>query len=120
MQTAALPTRKLLIVEPDELTAWSLKSYFQKDYDILQVRSAAEAADQMKCWHPDAAMVSDNLPDVQIEDVEHEILTDNPDALIIEMTTIGEHSETHLANRVTVEKPFELAELRKILKAHHL
>ncbi len=116
MHPARSPTRRLLIVEPDRLTAWSLKLYFQKEYDIVQTDSVSGASDCIKSGCADVVLLSDNLLDPDLQDIDDQITHANPHALIVQMTTRSSDAVLEGDTRVTIEKPFELAALGRILR----
>lgn len=107
--------RRLLVVEPDALTQWSLAVYLERWFDVVATDSAAEAARLLRERPVNALITSDDLPDAATESLESQACSMNADVLIVR--TVTERCDHHspVGHLARIEKPFDLASLARLL-----
>lgn len=104
---------RLLIVDPDPLTLWSLKTFLQRWFEVETAASAENAEHALAEHDFDALILSDELPAGVAAAIEHTARRSNPD-LVTVRTVIGD-TETIAGPTLRLEKPFELAKLARLL-----
>ncbi len=110
-----LPRRaRLLLVEPDELTRWSISTYLRRWFEVEVAESGAAGA-QLAAREAFAALiVSDQLPDEDSAKVQRIAGQRNPELAIVR--TVTGTCEVDAGTRtLQVEKPFNLASLARLL-----
>lgn len=113
----ARPTsgRQLLIVEPDELTMWSVATYLGRWFSVVPVMSAS-AARRFLRRHPVGALVlSDALPKGAPATIEQLARAANPDVRAVLLVTETREAAPQETTAARIEKPFELAALARLL-----
>ena len=106
---------KLLIVDPDRLTRWSVEAYLSGIFDVLTAESLAAALEFLDHQAVEAVVVSDDLPDDGADTVEEQARAGNRCVTVVR--TVSEPVRAHLAAdpNVLLEKPFKLSVLADIL-----
>jgi len=112
----AAPHERLLVIEPDVLTRWSLTTYLGRWFNVFAVASVDEGMTFLASQTPDSAVLSDALDLAQLARFESVLREKNPSATIIRLVTnpvsggIGFRSES-------IEKPFRLSDVARMLHA---
>jgi DNA-binding NtrC family response regulator len=104
---------RLLIVDPDPLTLWSLKTFLQRWFEVETAASAENAQRALAENRFDALIVADDLPAGIAAAIENTGCRSNPDLAIVR--TVTGDSETTAGPTLRLEKPFELAKLARLL-----
>jgi len=105
----------VLVLEPDPLTQWSLKTYLRRWFTVDGTSSVASAQRVLETHPVDALVISEELSSTGLAYVEQCARSLNPRVAIVR--TISDPSKpsrpgTHLD---CLEKPFELARLARLL-----
>lgn len=101
--------RRLLIVDPDWLTQWSVSAYLRRWFVILTVASAERALAALRKHGVHAIVISDECSEG--EQVERLAREQNPDVVIVRMVTGVATAQPRTTQAFNIEKPFELSEL---------
>ncbi len=107
---------RLLIVEPDPLTRWSLATYLERWFDVTSVDCEKAPVNVPDLESLAALVLTDELPAEQARTLEHQARQRNPDLIAVRIGTDvsgGAHASADEAARL--EKPFELARLARLL-----
>ncbi len=105
---------RVVVIEPDELTRWAVERYLSRWFAVSSVASPSDGEAQLGSDTPDALIVSDDLPEGFPISLEKTARQANPQAIIV-------HTTTETARRVRnsdalrIEKPFDLAQLARLL-----
>jgi DNA-binding NtrC family response regulator len=108
--------RRLLIVEPDRLTRWSIEQYLRSGFDVESADSAAAAQGPLDSGRFDAIVIADDLPDGGADNVEQRARSRNPDVATVRTTTHVSEAAPTTGRTVLLEKPFELTSLGRVLE----
>ncbi len=105
----------VLIVEPDELTCWSLTTYLGHWYAVETARSGAGAVRTLRAQPVEAVIISDQIRGSAVKAIATAARQARPDVRLVLLTT-GDH-DMRLARVAVqrVEKPFALPELARVL-----
>lgn len=106
---------RLLVVEPDPLTRWSLQAYLQRWFDV-RLADGRDSAERALSEEDFAALVlADDLPGDDSEQLESQAREKNPKLLVIRtVAAVGDEARrTTAADRL--EKPFALIQLARLL-----
>ena len=109
------PPKQVLIVEPEQLTRWSIETYLGRWCDVFCADSLAAADRILDDRRIDAVVVSDDLSDRAAEDIESHARSLNPSARVVRTVTARSDVSTQHTNTPRLEKPFELARLATLL-----
>ncbi len=105
----------LLLVEPDALTAWSVRAYLQRWFEVETAPSAASAKTLLSRSAVDALVLSDQLPAGAARQLQRLACRRNPHLRTVLLVEEVQRSTT-ADDRVTrIEKPFELIALAHAL-----
>jgi DNA-binding response OmpR family regulator len=104
-----------LIVEPDPLTQWSLKTYLQQWFSVESTDSASGAERILEAHRPDALIVSDDLSPTALAALEERVRGLNPRVAIVRTVTDPSRPLRPGEHAGCLEKPFELAQLARLL-----
>jgi hypothetical protein len=104
----------LLIVEPNRLTRWSLRSYLRRWFDVECVNSAQRARRVLDARPVSALIVSDQLPATSRQGLATAARAANP-ALRTILTVTESHDVEPESATATLEKPFDLKQLAALL-----
>lgn len=105
--------RRLLIVDPDWLTQWSVTAYLRRWFEILTVASAERALAALRKHSVHAIVISDECSEG--EQVERFAREQNPDVVIVRTVTGVAPAQLRATHAINIEKPFELSELAAAL-----
>ena len=106
---------RLLLLEPDELTRWSITTYLQRWF-IVEAADSSAAAQRLVCHGSFSALVlSEQLTDEQILALQRAAAGRNPQVTMVRMVTGASEAGTGEPETVQLEKPFELAALAQLL-----
>ncbi len=105
----------VLIVEPDELTCWSLATYLGRWYAVDTARSGAAAVRKLRSQPAEAVIISDQIRGSAAEAIAAAARRARPSVRLVLLTT--DDADTRLAGAplARVEKPFALPELARVL-----
>lgn len=113
-----------LVVEPDRLTRWSIRTYLEAWFDVRTAATAAEAcalARTIPASRLSVAIVADRMPDGTADVVIQTVRECNPQAGIIETVVPPSLSEevgrTPPPDVRVLEKPFLLDTLGDMLRS---
>ena len=108
-------TGRVLIVEPDVLTCWSLATYLGRWYAVDTARSGAAAVRRLRAQPADAVIISDQIRGSAAEAIASAARGGRPNVRLVLLTT--DDADTRLARVAVerVEKPFALPELARVL-----
>ena len=107
--------RRVLIVEPDTLTRWSLETYLLR-WCAVECMELPEVADRrLRLPGIDVLIVSDALPPSDVRNLEDIAQRATPPILTIHIGTESGHQRTPRAAGRYLEKPFDLALLRPLI-----
>ena len=108
-------SRKLLIVDPDHLTRWSVETYLNKTFEVLTATSVAEALEVLNKQSVEAIVVSDDLPDGGADKVEGHARSRNSCVVVVRTVSEPVRPDVCTSPAVRLEKPFKLSALAEIL-----
>lgn len=103
--------RRLLLIEPDSLTRWSVQRYLEPWFDVVNATDAAEGDRMIDEDRFDAVVISDTVPLSLVERVEQHVRELNPHVKVVR--TVAD--DTDAGERTLLEKPFELSQLARLL-----
>ena len=109
------PRGQILIVEPDPLTQWSLKTYLEKWFAVDVTGSAGSAERILETRAVDVLIVSDELPSSFLAALEERAHSFNAHVAIIRTITDARCACRPGPHLSCLEKPFELARLAGLL-----
>ncbi len=105
---------RLLIVEPDRLTQWSVAKFLARWFSIRRTGSVDGARTLLREQPVDALLLSGNLPPGAAEALDAFARAQNHALRTILMVT-GEGEPHRLPAADFIEKPFELSALARLL-----
>ncbi|MFQ5592353.1 MAG: response regulator [Phycisphaerae bacterium] len=110
------PQRRVLVVEPDRLTRWSIKEYLGSRSDVTSADGASAAHSLLdENWY-DAVVIADDLQDDAADAVEEHARSRNPQVVAVRtVTRVADDSVRAVSRAVFLEKPFELTSLGRVL-----
>ncbi|MFQ5352596.1 MAG: hypothetical protein ACE5D3_05935 [Candidatus Binatia bacterium] len=108
-------SRILLVAEPDSLLRWSLATYFGALFQVRAVGTAQAGMEVLDKQAVSAMIVSDALDSSGLVQMELQALALNPNVCIIRIVTSLRSARTDSYATATLEKPFELSALAKLL-----
>jgi DNA-binding NtrC family response regulator len=109
------PLARVLVVEPEALVRWSLVTYLARWFDVLSADSRSAADKILDDQQVDAVVVSDDLSDRAVEDVEAHARSRNPDTRVIRTVTGPPSDKAADGATPRLEKPFDLSRLATLL-----
>lgn len=104
--------RRILLVDPDPLTRWSVHTYLARWFDVASVGTPREADRVLDGPPVSVLIVSDDLPASAVEQVERRARARSRRVRLIRMITA---SRAHPADVTCIEKPFALCQLARLL-----
>lgn len=116
--TAVRPQRvraRLLIVEPDHLTMWSLAEYLRRWFTVETTHCSVEAEKLLRDHAVAALIVSDQLPGKTAETLAGLAQQASPPARVILMATADADTPGAAWWHARVEKPFDLPHVACLL-----
>lgn len=106
--------RRLLIVEPDLLTRWSLQTYFGRWFEVRTAAEANQGSRVVERWPVDALIVADDLSPAGARDIEATARRGNPAVRVLH-TIARTADDAPPPDPSYVEKPFDLRRLADLL-----
>lgn len=113
--TATRHCGKVLIVDPDRLTRWSVKAYLGEHLEVLSAESAAGALQVLSQQTVEAVVVSEDLPNQGADKVEIHARSGNPCVVIVRTVSEPVREGVLSESTVRLEKPFKLSRLAELL-----
>lgn len=105
----------VLVVEPDPLTQWSLRTYLSKWFSIHST-SSLDAARHVLETHPvDVLVVADELPATALASLEECAHSFNACVRVVRTVARLDEMRGLDASFEYIEKPFQLADLARLL-----
>lgn len=106
---------RLIVVEPDHLTRWSMEEYLCDMYSVRSTDNATAALALLDILPVDAIVVADDLPLPGADAVESRACSLNPRVKVVRTMTQSCPSSKTGGHTIRLEKPFSLS-----LLAHYL
>jgi hypothetical protein len=106
---------QILIVDPDPLTQWSLKTYLARWFGVDSANSIAAALRILETRAVDALVVSDEWPPTGLAALEQRAHSFNARVAIVRTVTDSSKPRPPGPHLGYLEKPFELAQLARLL-----
>ena len=106
---------RILIVEPDPLTQWSLKTYLEKWFRVDITDSIARAQKVLDTRAVDALVVSEELSPADLAALERRAHRSNARVGIVRTVTDSSKPCRPGQHQGCLEKPFALARLARLL-----
>jgi len=110
----------LLVVEPEEHQALTLKAAFNKDFSVVLADSAADALLSAGEFHPDVVLAAAQLSDISSERLVSTLRRHRPLSIIIGMgPDDGQVAEAAMraGASVCVARPYCIAELEPLVRS---
>lgn len=107
--------RTLLVVERDQLTQWSLKTYLQRWFDVRVVPSIAQASRLVSRRRFDALVIFAEPAPAEADELERRARRRNPNIAVVRTVTAPGGLRRSSARSGWIEKPFQLARLARLL-----
>lgn len=107
--------QRLLIVDPDRLTRWSMGEYLHATFEVYAADNTAAAIDVLNQHPVDAVVVAEDLPCHGADDVEDHARAANPETTVIRMFTQPGAKTPERPRTRRIEKPFALSALARLL-----
>jgi len=111
---------RLLVVDCDRLTRWSVKAYLSPMFEVLVAHTAARALELLAKHPMDAVVVSGDLPENGADRVESAARLGNPDATVVRTVSDPVRGKSSNDSVISLEKPFKLSALAAILRVPNL
>jgi DNA-binding response OmpR family regulator len=106
---------RLLLVEPDTLTRWSITTYLERWF-VIDAADCPNAAEKLALKNDYAAIVlADQLPASSVSAIRQAARDQNPAVTTVRTVTAAAEPGPAEAETVQLEKPFELAALARLL-----
>ena len=106
---------QLLVVEPEALLRWSLVTYLGRWFEVQSAETKLAAERILDQHRIDAVVVSDELSEPTMEEIEAHARSRNS-AMRVVRTVTTERLDQPLPNDTCcIEKPFDLARLARLL-----
>ncbi len=109
--------RRMMIVEPDRLTRWSITAYFAGEYAVVAAESADTARALLEEKPMDAIVVADDLPGAGADAIETFARSRNGRVRVVRTVTSPAPASRRSVEAPRLEKPFQLASLAALLSA---
>jgi two-component system response regulator AtoC len=108
---------KILVIDDEKLLRWSLHKYFSKEgFAVFTAESGVKGLELFSEEQPDLVLLDLHLPDIYGIDVLETIRKENPDAVVIIVTALGDIENATKTIRFGaydfVEKPFNFKKLK--------
>jgi len=113
--TARQTGGRLLVVDADRLTRWSVKAYLGDSRDVLTVESTDGALELLDEQTVEAVVVSEDLPDHGADKVETRARSRNPCVVVVRTVSEPLMDDVSSESTVRLEKPFTLSRLAELL-----
>ncbi|MEW6198976.1 MAG: hypothetical protein AB1601_09980 [Planctomycetota bacterium] len=106
---------RLLLVEPDTLTAWSLSTYLRRWFDVHCTSASPAAQRRLRQQSMDAVLLSDQLPRRSVNALVQAARQANRDVRVIILVAAETEPATVPPGAARLEKPFELPDAARLL-----
>lgn len=106
---------RILIVEPDPLRQWSLKTYLGRWFSVDATDSTANAQEILEAGLVDALIVSEGLPPTALVSLEQRAHSLNVRIAIARIATDSSRPCRPGLQLACLDKPFELAQVARLL-----
>ncbi|MBI5865035.1 MAG: response regulator transcription factor [Planctomycetes bacterium] len=103
---------RVLIVEPDRLTRWSLRTFLENWFDVIVADTPAAALIGVRV-PTDALLLAGELPSEASDEIERQARGANEKVRVVHLCSDIERSRH--PNEDCMEKPFDLAKLAERL-----
>lgn len=111
-----LARRRVLVVDPDRLTRWSIEEYLRDAAEVASADGVPAAHNLLDHDRYDVIIVADDLPQDGADQVEQHARSRNPGiAAVRTLTRPSDEAEQAGSLAILLEKPFELASLARVL-----
>lgn len=114
MTSENTPRPRMMVVEPDRLTRWSITSYFDGRYTVVTAESVDGARALLRRLPIDAVVVADDFPAGGADAVVSDARSRNGSVKIVLMGT-SPASSMRCPEAPRLEKPFQLESLAELL-----
>jgi len=104
----------VLVIEPDNLTRWSIQAYLCSHCRVTPVRSVRSALEMLSTCTPDMIVLSDALPSEQTTELIRHARQRNASLRIVQLVS-DLHALLSEPGVIVLEKPFALARLAELL-----
>lgn len=109
------PGGRVLVVEPDHLTAWSLATFLQRWYEVETTNCTVTAEKFLRERAPVAIILSDQLPGPSAASLLQLAQRANPAVRAVLLVSREADPSAAPPGGLRLEKPFELTELARLL-----
>jgi|GEM_PF-1252573 DNA-binding NtrC family response regulator len=106
---------RVLLLEPDHLTRWSITTYLCRWFAVETVESSEDAARLVSDEPFDALVLSDRVSDGEVATLHSFAAGQNPRVKTVRTVTAASEPTTAQTSLVQLEKPFQLAQLAQLL-----
>jgi DNA-binding NtrC family response regulator len=106
---------RVLLLEPDHLTRWSVTTYLCRWFAVETVESCEDAARLVLGEPFDALVLSDRVSDGEVADLQRSAADRNPGVKTVRTVTATSEPVAGQASMMQLEKPFQLARLAQLL-----
>lgn len=106
---------RVLLIEPNTLTAWSLSTYLRRWFEVHCTSASPAAQRLLRHETMSAVVLSDQLPRRSIESLARNARQANRDVRVVVL--VAEETERRVTppGAMRLEKPFELPDLARLL-----
>jgi len=106
---------RVLVLESDGLTRWSITTYLCRWFSVDTVDSLAAAHDHLAAQPFAALLLSDELSTRDVEALQAAARRNNPAVMTVRMVSGATDAVPAQRHTLQLEKPFELAKLARLL-----
>ncbi len=107
--------RRVLLIEPDHLTLWSVATYLQRWFTVVTTNCSVEAEKLLRDSAVAAVIISDQFPRRAAETLTQLTRRLHPAARTVLMVTGEAEADGDAEHATRLEKPFELSVLARLL-----
>lgn len=106
--------KKILVIDDEETTRWSLKQVFKKDYDVFQAADGQEGVEMITAHNPDLVITDLTMPRLRGEEIVKLVKRDHLKTKVIVLTARAYLEPVAKAAGCDAffEKPFDVFVLR--------
>jgi DNA-binding NtrC family response regulator len=108
-------TDRLLVVEPDNLTLWSVVTFLRRWFTVASAESYDQAEDLLRSVPVGGLVLSDQLPGWALESLLRFAVDQNAGIRVILLVDNACDARLAPLPVVRLEKPFQLSELARCL-----
>jgi DNA-binding NtrC family response regulator len=106
---------RVLLLEPDHLTRWSVTTYLCRWFAVETVESSEDAARLVRDEPFDALVLSDRVSDSEVANLLRSAADRNPQVKTVRTVTAMSEPVAEQASMFQLEKPFQLSRLAQLL-----